>query len=251
MSTTSSGSEPDPEKANVNFDQYPSWKYQNHVFSSFNTLYDKIKSELSSGSSSSSKITIPDLSSVKGPILGKSISKTGDLYNKLINSLQQYIRYMNNSLSYVGNKKRTGTQIGIKGNPILVEKFKNIRKYQPECNVETYIIPGFFTKTKLEPITDKNSVTINKKIIRELTVCFSYLKSIMKQTFKNSIGVLNYETYESKIDSILNTEFKINNREYSSSSSSSSWYRGRGGSKKKVKFNLRSKKYKKLTIKKI
>ncbi len=234
--TSSSGQDPNPDTVNINFDQYPSWKYQNHIFSEFNTLYNKIKSEIAT----KTKVTIPEYTSIKGTIFGRNISKTEYLYNKLKNRLQQYIKYINKSISFAAKKKKTGTQIDKRGNPILVQQLIKIRKHQPECKAESYKIPSFFTSVKLPPLTGTNSLTLNKQIMNELSVCFLYLKSVIEQTFKVAVGLGEYQNLQSTVTNSLNTEFKQN-----TSSSYSSIYRG--GSKKKVKFNLstRTKKYKK------
>jgi hypothetical protein len=241
---SSSGQDPNPDTVNINFDQYPSWKYQNHNFSEFNTLYNKIKSEIGS----KSKVTIPEYTSIKETIYGKNIYKTEKLYNTLKKRLDQYIKYINKSISFAAKKKKTGTQIDKRGNPILVQQFIKIRKHQPECKTESYKIPSFFTSVKLSPLTSTNSLTLNKQIMNELSNCFFYLKSLMEQTFKVAIGLNEYQSIQTNISTSLNTEFKQN-----TTSSYSSIYRG--GSRKKVKFNLSSKKlthkkYKKLTVRK-
>jgi hypothetical protein len=236
--TTSSGSDPDPEKTNVNFDQYPSWKYQNHNFSEFNTLYNKIKSDIGT----KSKVPIQEYTSIKETIFGRNIYKTEKLYNTLIKRLDQYIKYINKCISFAAKKKKTGTQIDKRGNPLLVQQFIKVRKHQPECKTESYKIPGFFTSVNLPPLTGTNSVTLNKQIMGELNTCFLYLKSLMEQTIKTAVGPNEYQSVQSNITTSLNTEFK-QNTSY------------RGGSRKKVKFNISSKKlthkkYKKLTIRK-
>lgn len=229
--TSSSGQDPNPDTVNISFDQYPSWKYQNHIFSEFNTLYNKIKSEIGT----KSKVTIPEYTSIKETIYGKNIYKTENLYNKLKNRLQQYIKYINKSISFAAKKKKTGTQIDKRGNPLLVQQFIKIRKYQPECKAESYKIPSFFTSIKLPPLTGTNSLTLNKQIMNELGNCFLYLKSLMEQTFKVAIGINEYQSIQSNITTSLNAEFKQN----TTSGYSSSY---RGGSRKKVKFNISSKK---------
>jgi hypothetical protein len=241
---TSSGQDPNPDTVNINFDQYPSWKYQNHNFSEFNTLYNKIKSDIGT----KSKVTIPEYTSIKETIYGKNIYKTESLYNTLKKRLDQYIKYINKCISFAAKKKKTGTQIDKRGNPILVQQFIKIRKNQPECKTESYKIPSFFTSVKLPPLTGTNSLTLNKQIMSELSNCFSYLKSLMEQTFKVAIGLTEYPSIQSNITTSLNTEFKQN----TNSGFSSQRY---GGSRKKVKFNFSSKKlthkkYKKLTIRK-
>jgi hypothetical protein len=196
MYRSSSVQDADPDKGNVNFDQYPSWKYQNHYFSKFNTLYDKIKAEIISKDQANPKISIPEYSSLEGSILGKNISKTEYLYNKLIESLQNYIKYLNKAILYIANKKKTGTQIDKKGNPLLIQQFIKIRKYQPECKSESYKIPSFFTQVTLPSISNTNSISVNKQIISEINICIAYLKSIIEQTFKNALNPINYDLYK-------------------------------------------------------
>jgi hypothetical protein len=250
---SSSGQDPNPDTVNINFDQYPSWKYQNHNFSEFNTLYNKIKSEIGKQTT----LPIPDYTSIKETIYGKNIFKTEKLYNTLKKRLGEYIKYINECISFAAKKKKTGTQIDKKGNPLLVQQFIKIRKNQPECNQESYKIPGFFTSVNLPPLTGTNSLTLNKQIMSEISNCFDYLKSHMEHTFKVASGI-NYPSIKliitTSLNTVLNTEFKQNNT--SNFSSSYSYQSPRyGGSRKKVKFNISSKKlthkkYKKLTIRK-
>ena len=233
---TSYGQDPNPDTVNVNFDQYPSWKYQNHNFSEFNTLYNKIKTEIGS------RATVKEYTSITETIFGKNVFKTEKLYNTLKKRLEEYIKYINKCISFAAKKKKTGTQIDKRGNPILVEQFIKIRKNQPECKRESYKIPGFFTSVNLPPLTGTNSLTLNKQIMSELNSCFEYLKSHMEHTFRAAIPINEYQSTQSIINNVLNTEFKQNTS-------------FRGGSRKKVKFNISSKKltgkkYKKLTIKK-
>jgi hypothetical protein len=235
---TISSQDPNPDTVNINFDQYPSWKYQNHNFSEFSTLYNKIKSAIGSNA----KVTIPEYTSIKKTIYGKNIFKTEKLYNTLKKKLEEYIKYINKCISFAAKKNKTGTQIDKKGNPLLVQQFIKIRKQQPECKREWYKIPGFFTSVNLPPLTGTNSVTLNKQIMSELNSCFAYLKLHMEHTFQAAIGINEYPSVQSIIIAALNTEFKQNTSH-------------RGGSRKKVKFNISSKKlthkkYKKLTIRK-
>jgi hypothetical protein len=234
---TISSQDPNPDTVNINFDQYPSWKYQNHNFSEFSTLYNKIKSAIGSNA----KVTIPEYTSIKKTIYGKNIFKTEKLYNTLKKKLEEYIKYINKCISFAAKKNKTGTQIDKKGNLLLVQQFIKIRKQQPECETESYKIPGFFTSVNLPPLTGTNSLTLNKQIMSEIATCFDYLKSHMEHTFKVAIGI-NHSLVQSTIITTLNTEFKQNTPH-------------RGGSRKKVKFNISSKKlthkkYKKLTIRK-
>lgn len=243
--TTSSGQDPNPDTVNVNFDQYPSWKYQNHNFSEFNTLYNKIKTAIGSNP------TVKEYTSITETIIGKNVFKTEKLYNALKKRLEEYIKYINKCISFAAKKNKTGTQIDKKGNPLLVQQFIKIRKQQPECKREWYKIPGFFSSVNLPPLTGTNSVTLNKQIMSELNSCFAYLKLHMEHTFQAAIGINEYPSVQSTIIAALNTEFKLNT---TSSYSSSARY-SRGGSRKKVKFNISSKKlthkkYKKLTIRK-
>ena len=86
---SSSGQDPNPDTVNINFDQYPSWKYQNHNFSEFSTLYNKIKSAIGSTP------TVKEYTSITETIIGKNVFKTEKLYNALKKRLEEYIKYIN------------------------------------------------------------------------------------------------------------------------------------------------------------